>query len=71
MTKYHATLGKLADLEGYDDVGQHFECRALDSCVPGLVKSVLKIARFNFTQSGDWPLSGASRREVSCRWQLR
>jgi hypothetical protein len=53
MTKYHATLGKLADHEGYDDVDQHFECRARDSCVPGIVKSVLKIAGFICTQSGD------------------
>jgi len=25
MTKYHAKLGKLADMEGYDDVDQLFE----------------------------------------------
>jgi hypothetical protein len=36
MTKYHAKLERLADTEGYDDVDQLFECRALDSTVPGI-----------------------------------
>lgn len=36
MTKYHAKLEKLADMEGYDDVDQLFECRALDSTVSGI-----------------------------------
>jgi hypothetical protein len=36
MTKYHAKLEKLANLEGFDDVDQLFECRALDSCVPAI-----------------------------------
>ncbi len=36
MTKYHAKLEKLAAMEGYDDVDQLFECRALDSTVPGI-----------------------------------
>lgn len=36
MTKYHAKLEKLADMEGYDDVDQLFECRALDSCASSI-----------------------------------
>lgn len=39
MTKYHAKLEKLAEIEGYDDVDQLFECRALDSCVPAICMS--------------------------------
>ncbi len=36
MTKYRAKLERLGDIEGYDDVAQLFECRALDSTVPGI-----------------------------------
>jgi hypothetical protein len=36
MTKYHAKLERLADMEGYDDVDQLFECRAMDSTVPAI-----------------------------------
>jgi hypothetical protein len=34
MTNHHAKLEKVADIGGYDDDDQLFECSALDSCVP-------------------------------------
>ena len=40
MTKYHAKLEKLAEMEGFDDVEQLFENRALDSCVPAICMNV-------------------------------